>query len=113
MGKEEGVRCSVLGKGGVIRWDRWERRDSEFREIKEFKEIKEALRLIGLMGVIGVIGTIRRGYHNPIFPILPIFPIFSMPLPTSISVQKLPQSAHRFLVRRVPSATLGKNATDG
>ena len=43
----------------------------------------------------------------PIFPMFPIFlivPIF--PLPASISEKQ-------FVVRRVPSATLGKNATDG
>ena len=47
----------------------------------------------GLNGPIGL---------NPNGPIFLIFPINS----TSISTTK-------FVVRRVPSATLGKNATDG
>ena len=61
----------------------------------------------GLIGPIGlrIIRTIRRGYHSPILSILPILPILPINS-TSISTTK-------FVVRRAPSATLGKNATDG
>ena len=45
-------------------------------------------------------------YYLLIYPIKRSVPIYPMPLPTSISTTK-------FVVRRVPSATLGKNATDG
>ena len=50
----------------------------------------------------GLNGPIGLNPNGPIFLIFPIFPINS----TSISTTK-------FVVRRVPSATLGKNATDG
>ena len=55
------------------------------------------LRLIGLMGTL----TLDRNF--PIFPILPILPIS----PVSLNQRD------KFLVRSVPSATLGKNPDDG
>ena len=70
--------------------------DKDDKDDKDLRTIKMVTDKFpnGLIGPIGlrIIRTIRRGYH---------FPRIS------------PRLAPLFVVRRVPSATLGKNATDG
>ena len=99
--------------------------------------------IIRTIGSIGVIGSMRRGYHSPIIPIFPIFPINFTSISALISREKGCKKGNKrakgservifstlwtfwtlrtlrtlitrnkFVVRRVPSATLGKNGDNG
>ena len=88
--------------------------DREFREIKEIREV----RTIKTIKTIGTIRTIKmvadkfpNGLNGPIGlnPNGLIGPIG----PNRHSRSCTLLSTTKFVVRRAPSATLGKNATDG